>query len=84
MSITYQVKQLAAPGTVREFDCPEEAIRAAVDYDHEYEVWLHDSQGGDVRFAYCWLNKVHVSGIASGDFIDAAKSVCSVWPYQLA
>jgi hypothetical protein len=85
--IFYKVKQLAAPCTITEFDDPEEAIRGAMSYDHEHEVLMSDSQdplGNDVRFAYIWLNKIHLGAMASSEFIAAAKKVGGEWPYKVA
>ncbi len=83
--IFYKTQQMAQPRLSREFDNAADAIRAALSYDHEYEVYLMDSQGsGDVKVAYCWLNKIHLSSMAPSDFVEAANHIARDWPYRIA
>ena len=84
--IYYKVKTLGADSTERQFDDAEDAIRAAMSYDHENIVLMADSQDpteSDVRFAYVWLNTISVDAMASGDFITAAQRVSNDWPYKI-
>jgi hypothetical protein len=85
--IYYKVRHMVDGGEVQKFDSPEQAIRAAMSYDHEHEVLMADSQdplGNDVRFAYVWLNTIHLGNTASSEFISAAQRVGSGWPYKVA